>query len=288
MKSAIYYDLDDVSSDDVARARKRLPDAREFVARGSAWPQNIAGDQPAELPSFREFGYQQQLMDWIDRLYGALEETSIASDVLHRDGISLTELARFRFFFEIGSVEQRLRALSEIVASGVERVDWIAPANRCRRLASLTGGQHSAVINLCPTVNARPARHPIHQFARTSARRAIDRLADAAGVLRTKPSSNGRSSTPIVFCEFFPNSAKVLLPVAAALKEQQGIDVEWLALRRPVQTMLEREGVKSISLRRIAPQAHWRRGRFDSASARRLREALEAAPSEVFLGTGNV
>lgn len=288
LKSAIYYDLEEISAEAIARARERLPGAREFIARGSAWPEGAGGDPPAELPSFREFGYQQQLMDWIDRLFAALEETEIAAQVLHRDGISLAELARFRFFFEIASVEQRLRALSEMTAAGIERIDWIVPRDQCRRLARLAAETHSASVNLHPIEHHRRGRHPIHQLARSAARRLIDRIADVAGMARSNPSSNGHSSAPIVFCEFFANSAKVLVPIAAALKQQHGIEVEWLALRRPVQAMLQRAGVESIPLRRIAPRSHWRRGRFGAEDIDRLRAALDEAPSGVFLGTGNV
>ncbi len=272
----------------IARARERLPGAREFIARGSAWPDSADGNPPAELPSFREFGHQQQLMDWIDRLFAALEETEIAAEVLHRDGISLAELARFRFFFEIASVEQRLRALSEMTAAGVDKIDWIVPRDQCGRLARLAAETRSASVNLHPTAHHRRGRYPIHQFARSTARRLIDRIADAAGMVRGKRSLNGRSSAPIVFCEFFANSAKVLVPIAAALKRLHGIEVEWLALRRPVQTMLQSAGIESIPLRRIAPRSHWRRGRFGEEDIGRLRAALDKAPSGVFLGTGKV
>ncbi|HEY2148367.1 MAG TPA: hypothetical protein VGH32_10545, partial [Pirellulales bacterium] len=201
MKSAIYYDLEEVSAEVIALARERLPRANEFIARGSAWPEGVSGDLPAELPSFREFGYQQQLMDWIDRLFAALEETTIAAEVLHREVISLAELARFRFFFEIAAIEQRLRALSEMVAAGVERIDSIAPRDQCGRLARLAAETHSPSLNLHPIAKRRRGRHPIHQFARSAARRLIDRIADAAGMAMSNRYLNGRSSAPIVFCE---------------------------------------------------------------------------------------
>jgi hypothetical protein len=239
------------------------------------------------VTSFREFVYQQQLMDWIDRLFASLAEMTTARE-LYRDEISLPELARFRFFFEIAAVEQRLLALSEMIGAGVERIDWIAPRIRCRRLAPLAAETRSATVNLCPTANPRPVRHPIHQFARSTVRRLIDRIANVAGLLRANPTSNARSSAPIVFCEFFANSAKVLVPIAAALKEQHGIEVEWLALRKPVQTMLEGAGVESVPLRRIAPRSHWRRDRFGAGGCRRLRKALDELPSGIFHGTGNV
>jgi hypothetical protein len=284
--TCIYYDLEEVSADVVLRARARTPGAREFIARGTSWPADAECQRPSEVMSPREFSYQQELMDWIDRLFGALERSS-AGPIFHRPGgVSLLEVLRYKFLLEFAATEQRLRALSELRRDGAEQILWVAPRRNHRELKRLTAESKSPRVELVDAHKAPDSRHPLHQFARTLVRRGLDRLADHAGRWAS-PRRLGRASSPrVVFAEYFPNSAKVLLPVAAALRKDYGFEVVWLATRRPVKRLLDQLGISSITLRRVAPSAHWRRDRLGPEACRQLRAALEELPDELFSGTG--
>jgi hypothetical protein len=283
----IYYDLEEVSADIVLRARARTPGAREFIARGTSWPADAKCQRPSEVMSPREFPYQQELMDWVNRLFGALERSS-AGPIFHRPGgVSLLEVLRYRFLLGFAAAEQRLRALSELRRDGAEQILWVAPRRNHRELKRLTTESKSPRVELVDAHKAPDSRHPLHQFARTLARRTLDRFADHVG---RWAGQRGDSSAraPIVFVEYFPNSAKVLLPVAAALRKDHGLAVTWLAARRPVGRLLDQFGVSSVALRRVAPFAHWQRNRLGMDDQRRLQAALDELPDEIFTGTGEM
>jgi hypothetical protein len=287
LKSAIFYDLDDVSTDDVVRARAKAAGAQEFMSRGSIWPNAYAANCPHELPGSREFGYQQQLMDWVDRLFAALGETHAGHNGFDHQGISLFEVARFRFFLEIAAVEHRSRVLSEIVRDGAERIVWVAPPNSMDALTHFAAGAPIG-ITLCPVSKATSRRNRFYQAARSTARRAIERITDLAYLLAKPPEISRDSARPIVFAEFFPNSAKVLIPVANELRERHQIDVVWLALRQPVHQLLRRFGIESVALQRLSPAAHWDRAALRTADRRRLQQALNEVPDDLYRGTGEL
>jgi hypothetical protein len=286
LTSCIYYDLEDVSSDDVRRARAHAKGGHEFIAHGASWPIGIDGPQPSEVVSPRDFVYHEELMDWTSRLFAALEQSPAAPILSRPNGVSLLEIVRYKFLLEFAHVEQRWRALSEMARSGAERILWVAPRSRCRGLATLGGPNLPAELELCAAVKAPKERNPVYRFARSLARRMLDRLADHSARLMGRPLVP-KSGKTAVFVEYFPNSAEVLLPVADALRRNHGVDVVWLATRRPVKQFLDRSGVSSVSLRRMSPIAHRRRERLGAAACSELRAALDGMSDELFCGTGS-
>ena len=69
VKNCIYYDLEDISSDDVRRARRRASGATEFIAHGAIWPPDAPGPRAGGSSEPRDFGYQEELMVWVNRLF---------------------------------------------------------------------------------------------------------------------------------------------------------------------------------------------------------------------------
>ncbi len=124
----IYYDLENVSPNDVRRARARAPHAREFMARGTSWPIDVDGVATTRITGPRESSYQQELMDWMNKLFAAFERSTAVVALHDSHGASLLEIIRYRFLFDLAAIEQRLRALSEMARDGAKHVLWVAPS----------------------------------------------------------------------------------------------------------------------------------------------------------------
>jgi hypothetical protein len=287
--SCIYYDLEEITPDDLNRARSCAPGAREFIARGAAWPDNVGGPLPSEVPNPREVGYHEELMKWIDRLFQALEQAEPDSALCHWNGVSLLEILRYRFLFDFAETEQRLRAVSEISKCGATRIIWVSPRRGADGMAAWAAREKSVELECLPAAHAANGRHPVLQLARSMARSAFDRLTNRiSGMMNRAPKTPVAARGPIVFVEFYPSNVSVLVPVAHFLRDAYGLDVVWLAARKPVKKALEQLGVSSLGIRQLAPVAHCRGKGVTSTKRRELLSVLDRLPGELFFGTGNV
>ncbi len=92
----------------------------------------------------------------------------------------------------------------------------------------------------------------------------------------------------IAIVEYYPNSAKALVPVSKALRDQHGIDTIWIAGRREVKQALDRYGVESVLMRELTPRNNRVRKHFGTQPAQTLRKAIESLPDKLFCGTGTL
>ena len=288
MQACIYYDLETVTAADVAAAQMLAAEAPEFVAGGAGWPAEVAGPAPQELLNSREFQYQDDLMLWVNRLLKEVAERWNAGGELLASEAELLEVARFGIFFEFAAVEQRWRAFCDLMhKQSPERVVWVADASRrkdLRRLAAAVAPTRFEFVESPQSIRGVPrllrnGRAAVRSLLGRFARRAIQwlpRVAIAGEI----------ASAPLVVVEYYPNSAKVLVPVVRRLREQYGIQTKWLAGRPAVGRALKAVGVESIALADIAPRTSRRRSEMPPAVRRRLLEALAALPNDLYEGTG--
>ncbi|HEV3416006.1 MAG TPA: hypothetical protein VG056_04315, partial [Pirellulales bacterium] len=255
MTSCIYYDLEEISADDIRRARRLAPGAIEFVARGVVLPLEVAGRRPEHVPNPRDYDYQSELMDWIDGLFTALlEANGSVGPKAHQDPAFL-EIARYHFFFEFAAVEQRWRALVEIWRrQAADHVIWVAPAARLPQLAGLSDSALPVRIEFVRGTDSRGVASRLFESVKRIARPPIKWLAHGLSRIAT-PRDRGPSprDARVVFAEYFPNSAKGLLPVAESLRDDHGIEVAWLALRRPVAALIRRSGFVPYLIPQLVP-----------------------------------
>ncbi|HEV2973134.1 MAG TPA: hypothetical protein VGY55_24415 [Pirellulales bacterium] len=290
MTTCIYYDLEEVSPGDIQLARRCAPGTTEFVARGVVWPLGIGGSPPEHVPSPRDYDYQAELMDWIDRLFQALLQ---ANGSVHQCGHqvrTLLEIARYHFFFEFAAVEQRWRALVEMWRRhAADRVIWVAPAGRLRQLTGLGDNALPVRIEFVGGAGPRGVASRLFETAKQIARPPIKWLIH--GLSRfTIPTVRTPSplDTRVVFAEYFPNSAKGLLPVAKSLGDDHGIEVMWLALRKPVATLIRRSGIAPHLINQFVPEAADARTPFTIEDRERLEDSLNQLPDPIFRGTTDV
>jgi len=287
VNNCIYYDLDDISADDVRRARAAAPGAAEFIASGTVWPSQVGGPAPGNVPNSRDFGYQEQLMNWVNRLFKALEDSPDSADFAFRHGASLLEIARYGFFFDFTAVEQRWRAAAEIWGRAApSRIVWVAPAGRRRELNRIAQSGLPPRIELVSTARPAGIADRIRASSKELARPALDWIADRM----TRPAAPPAASrdAEVIFTEFYANNAKVLLPVAGLLQSEHGIGVFWLSAREQVSAELAASGVPSRLLREVAPAARNSRGHLPTQTRRRFAAALAQLPNELYSGTGGV
>ena len=278
-----------------SRRRAACPQQRQGVADHlslaeiTVWPieptsQPLAG----EVPSARDFGYQQELMDWLDRVWSTLEEAELGHSFLGRNGASLLEIARYHFFFDFAHLEQRWRALCEMRHQGAsERVVWVAPAEHRQHLSALKAAWPAPLELVRSTQSANLSRR-LWRRAKLLARSAIDGVAARAlrwkrSAIRPPTSDKGR----VVFAEYFASSAKVLMPVASILRDQHGLEVLWLAARRQVRERLMTLGVDSLLLGNVAPRACGSENHLSMHLRGRIRDALQRLPDDLFCGTAD-
>ncbi len=91
----------------------------------------------------------------------------------------------------------------------------------------------------------------------------------------------------MVFVEYFAHSAKVLVPVADALRAEHGLEVLWLAARQPVRELLKTLGVESLLLGDLAPLACSSRNHLAAPARAGIRKALHQLADDFFTGTGD-
>jgi hypothetical protein len=289
LKSCIYYDLEAVSAEDVRRARRRTPGAIELLPAGVVWSPEVDGPLPDIVPSSRDFDYQAELMNWIDALFAALVATGASVGGPHTDR-TLLEIGRYHFFFEFSSIEQRWRAVCEIQRRyDPNRLTWVAPASRTAELRTLCDGKSSLRIEFMKTARRRAAFSQIVDAAKSIVRPPAKMLARAIRRFATLPArAPALGEGKIIFAEYFPNSAKGLLPVAKALTDSYDVAPTWLALREPVATALRRSGTIPLELSQFSGGIHETRTAFTADDARRLDASLVQMPDKLFMGTGDI
>jgi hypothetical protein len=276
-----------VLPEDVRHARSIAPQTLEFIARGARWPETIEGPRPTEIANSRDVHYQQRLMSWIDELFKSLEQSPANSVLVRKDGSSLLEILRYRFLFEFAEVEQRLSAASEMSQTGAQRVYWVVPHSERSAIARLMGGLESPSIDVVGVPRSKKTPNRLWLWLRSYGRKALDRFqnaTDSAGE-HTHPAENAAGKS-IAIVEYYPNSAKALVPVSKMLAEQFGIATTWIAARREVGESLDRYGIASIPLRQLTPNANRIQQHFPVRSIQILRDAIETLPDRNFFGTG--
>lgn len=289
VKTCIYYDLEEVRPEEIQQARADAPGAEEFIARGTRWPDAVDGPAPSELSNSRELDYKTRLMNWMDELFKALERSRARSVLVRSESVSLLEILRYQFLAEFAEVEQRLSAASEMSRQGAERIRWIIPSSDRLMIEKLADGSR---LRIDVVRVPRPAGTPnrLSRMFRSCGRKVIEQLTKAADLMgRPPPNPLGAAGHAVAIIEYYPNSAKALVPVAKLLREQHGVDSVWIAARREVVQTLDRFGVASIPLRRLAPRAIRVSRHFPPSAEQILREAIESEVDEtIFCGTGSV
>ncbi len=283
-RTCVYYDLDEISADDVRRARSRGPDADHFALRGATWPKEFADRPPARVLNSRDFDYQARLMDWIDRMFAAL--TATASGRPHRpfQDTDLLEIVRFHFLFNFAPVAQRWWALSEIVQSkSPNRLIWVAPRARLGQLRALSSPNIPTRVELLPASDFDGLRAVLHNARRIAGplRRRFRRWFLRPRSTAPRPSL---TNSGIVFVEYFPNNVKGILPVAKALQDRHGIEPSWLALRTPVAEALRNSGVPAAAVTRCDEDPVDERTPFTAAERACLEAALDELPHGIYQG----
>lgn len=287
MKACVYYDVDAVSETDLRLVRGHCPGATE-VARPGALPQNGGAVEIAMLvPDHRALAYQDELMLWLSRLFALLCEAENSSLFTECRGVSLFEVARYQVHSEFAAVEQRWRALSEIIRrEAPDRLIWVAPRSEFRQLRQLNAAQGTLKIEFMPSggfaqgrrifdVVKAAARPIVHLLRRAVARRRSDYLRLPAGGLQR-----------VVFTEFFANNVEALAPVDAELRERYGLKPIWLAGRAAVKQALERHGITGYQLSLVDPDSPTRA--LDRRSRQALSRAIDSLPDQAFEGTAGV
>ena len=228
-------------------------------------------------------------MNWIDALFTALFATGASISGPHTDQ-TLLEIGRYHFFFEFSAIEQRWRTVCEIQRRyAPSRLTWVAPASRMPELRTLRDGKSSSKIEFVKSADRWSAVSQFIDVARSIARPPAKMLARAIRRFAALPAcapalGDGR----IVFAEYFPNSAKGLLPVAEALIDHYGIAPTWLALRESVAASLRRSGTIPLELGQLSGGIHETRTAFTADDARRLDASLVQMPDKLFSGTGDI
>jgi hypothetical protein len=286
--TCIYYDLDEIGGDDLRRAREYSGGAKEFIAAGVTWPETNASHRPRVVPSSRSVEYQADLMAWVDRLYGALTAAGDGTNrPPHQDPV-LLEIARYHFFFDFAAVEQRWRAISEIVRSvNPDRLIWVAPQERIGRLRAISNSEMPTRLEFVLALKSfglrtflRDARRLAGPLLRRFRRRLLH--------LRTTQRALSPADSRIVFTEYFPNNVKGLLPVAKALEERCGIEPNWLAQRETVAEALGKAGVAASVIAQYVDDPGDERIPFTAGECKQFQAALDRLPDDVYRGTGQL
>jgi hypothetical protein len=287
--TCIYYDLDEISPDDIRRARRRAPASMEFAPAGIVWPHEIGGKPPHVVSSSRDFEYQAELMAWIDRLFGALIDDGDGTAPCPYQDRALLEIGRYSFFFEFAAVEQRWRAFSEIVrTSKPNHLIWVTPRDRIQTLAALKSDALPMRVEFLAASNSSrwgAVLRAAKGFARPPLKRLQRRLLQFA--VASHPASSA-ADTKVVFAEYYPNSAMGLLPVAKALHEESRIEPTWLALRGPVAELLRDSAVLPNTIDQFVNNPGDERIPLALTDRDRFSSLLDRLPEDLFRGTSQL
>jgi hypothetical protein len=227
-------------------------------------------------------------MTWVDRLFAALASEGNGANCFPHHDPALLEIARYHFFFDFAAVEQRWRALCEIVRSThPERLIWVAPPHVIRQLRSSASAILPTRIEFVRSSNPTRLRTLLRN-ARRCVGPPLRQLRRRLLHLRTAQRGLSPGDSRIVFTEYFPNNVKGLLPVAKALEEQCGIEPNWLAQRETVTGALRQAAVAASDIAQYVDDPRDERIPFTACDRNQFQAALERLPDDVYRGTGHL
>lgn len=284
--TCIYYDVEEVSADDVRRVRGLAPHAvTERMSAGTLWPAEVEGRPQVDLDE-RDPAYLDGLMLRMDPLIAAIERAWGEAGQLH--GISLAEVARYPLMYNIAPWDRRWRHLVALLRdTRAEHVVWLTDQPKHRALQLLATAIPGVQIDLV----AADSQHP--RTARHSWRRVKSALVPPLQKLasRWKARWSERrwprvAGDAMLFVEFHANNLNVAFPIGQSLGER-GVNVVWLAGRSKVTVALETLGAAPLTLPDLMSYDAWRAGRLSRRRWQTLSAQLENLSDSQLSGTSD-
>ena len=230
MDACIYYELDALEAEDGERARRAAPaGASEVMWSGSPAPPELCGPL-VRIPGPRATPFLADAMATIDAWRREVD------DRWHPVG----EVARYELMLGLAADLHRPWALARMREQmHPDAIVWATPGGV---LADLRP-HHS--LGCAPDVQIVPLRARPISLRKRAKELAYDHLRrPIVGRLRarTAPTASGASRGRVLFVEFYPNNAKILVGLAEAVKAE-GHEVVWVSGRKEVTDRLVAAGV---------------------------------------------
>ena len=284
MSACIYYDLERVGAEHVAAARARLPNAIEIFPSGTVRDPGV--DAGESTPSARDPIFLAEFYEWFDRVVTHLRR--FGDDEI--SGVSLLEVARYSIFYALAHDAQRWHALDDMLRRfAPKKILWVTEAGTQIPGATTSAAAEGGAMSPPGTVIAQYAVEEGGKSlpgVRRSLRTRLYPLSQDLRWLRARAEAlvRGRArSAPLVFAEYFPNSALGLIPIAERLERDFGRTVLWLAGREQVVDALGQRGISSVLLTSLARAPRFYPLSFKrQALIRKLLAKIEALPDDFF------
>jgi len=248
MSSLIFYDLEEIRSDEVLTVRTAAADPyQEIMLASTVWPEDI--DEPPQLADHRDPDFLDLLMIWLDFV---IADSGPAKAAARSPEQELLETARYGLLFEFARPIHRWLSLARLARQRNDRsLLWIGHR---------TDADHAEELRdlLAAFPELKPRRLELRGTnVGDQVRRGLRRLRNRIWLAtknwqererRILPTSEGSAEAPeVVFTEYFPNSVRASLPVCQALREA-GRRVVWLPARDSVAQRLRQLGTRATAL----------------------------------------
>ncbi len=258
MTTIVYYDLSEIGERDVARATAGVAgEVLHVHAADTPVPATVLEPRHA-VPSMRDASTRSDTMDQLWKLIGVLPEPTYR-------GVDLREATRYTLLFATERYFHQAWVLTHLQSKFAGEILWYtdSPDNAAtmRAVADKTGIA-LRVQQSAPSSAKRMFRRPLDALRlrgwmlrrhfnerRWSLRRSVDGRLYAP------------DKVPIVFAEYYPNSAHVSMSIARRLREASNLQPVFVSQRLEVAHAAESAGMSNALLRQFPkrgkPEPDW-------------------------------
>ncbi len=260
MTTIVYYDFNEISESDVARATGGVAgEVLHVHAADTPLPATAVGPRRA-MPAMRDASTRSDTMNQLWKLIDSLPDPTYR-------GVDLREASRYTVLFATERYYHQASVLTHLQSEHGGEIHWHtdSPNNAARMRAVAKQTEFALQVH---ESTSRPARHALRRTLEALRLRGweLRRHFEEYRWSRGHPLDGGLRAPDnerVVFAEYYPNSARVTLEIARRLRDESSLHPVFVSGRLEVARAAEAAGMPNALLGqfpgRAKPGTNWLR-----------------------------
>jgi len=253
LNSVIFYNVQNIQAYDRINALRRTGSKSiEVTMDDTIVSDKELLDTVVYMRSIGLDDMRDKLMKFIENLRISMNEKFHLEDKWQRNNINLFEVSRYHILEKFLPWIRRIFIIEQLIKElRPDHLFWYSNPSSYLEYSYISGILSSYSNN---TINIKYIGKYVSKLSYLELRKNIlSPLRNIRNIYNRMLFLNIKNTYeldghPLVFTEHYPNSVKSTYPVAKKIEDVFGVEIVWLATRKPVKAVLEKYGVKSYLL----------------------------------------